>query len=168
MHFGGHEITSLVTQRSTRNLFGSSVFLFVVTKFEIDLNNFQIFSIQLKDGAAEFLLIGIHVYFLASLLFHWLGDLFSIGHWNKPTNDDGRSRLVLEESPDVDISDILRDLRKNAATVSDAQCKLLVDRLQSLSAFYYRRKVWFVLYFFGWYFLLPLGLGCYALYVFLP
>lgn len=142
--------------------------MIVVTKFEIDLNKFQIFSIQLKDGAAEYLLIGIHVYFLASLLFHWLGDLVSIGHWNKPTNDDGRSKLLLEQSADVDISDILRDLKGNVATVSDAQCRSLVERLQRLSAFYYRFKVWFVIYFFGWYLILPLGLGIYALYKFHP
>lgn len=167
MHYSGHEVISLATQRSWRAVIGLSCVILSVWYFDVQLDNFTVFEIKFQKGAIDTSLLAFNILFLVSYIFSWLGDWVSVGHWNKSDGDDGRSKRLLEESPDVHVKDILneleRQLKQNRFT-SD-QCNSLVKRLEKLDRKYNHRAWYFRFYFYFWYLAFPLIMSILAVYL---
>ena len=167
MHFSGHEVRSLATQRSWRTLIGSSFVILSVRYFGISLDSFTVSELTFPKGAIDKSLLIFHILFLVSYLLSWLGDFVSIGHWNKRDDDDGRSYLELEPSPDVHVKHILSEIKDNlrSGKFTDAHCGRLVGRLEKLDQKYNQQKWYFYIYFYGWYLVFPLIMSISAIYL---
>lgn len=170
MHLHGKEMVSLATQRSARQLVGTSLLVVLAKWYQQPLDGLNVFGVPIDPSVIAGAAVAVVIFQSLTFGLHWLGDLFSLPSWNSAEKLNGMSRYsagapvlnVLEElSEKLDtVVNSARGLQGQAGqaaieevAVQVAKATVAIDRLRPSVR---RFGLYGNFYFFGLYFVLPL------------